>query len=280
MFKYAHLEALVNCQWVMNHLNDPKVRIIEADISPEAYNNAHIPNAVFWNILSDLLLPDYRINFDTTAWEKLLARSGVSKDTTVITYGDYGDLPATGAWLFWLFKVFGHGNVRVLNGGRRKWLMEGLPLTSEAPVISPTSYQVSALDANLRIFHQQVQESIGKTDCVLVDVRTPQEYNGEWFMNEPPKATERAGHIPSAVSVFYGLALNDDGTFKSMEDLQALYGDKNITPEHQVITYCAIGGRSGHTWFVLKYLLGYPHVQNYDGSWNEWSRLANLPIEK
>lgn len=277
MFNYAHPEVLVDSQWIVDHLNDPNVRVVEADLTPQAYNTGHIPGAVFWNMLTDLLLPDYRINFDPIAWEKLLARSGIANDTTVITYGDF---PASGAWLFWLLKVFGHRDVRVLNGSRRKWVAEGRPLTTETPTIVPTQYQVQSPDSSLRAFHDEVRESIGRADRVLVDVRTPQEYSGELFMIEPPKETERAGHIPSAVPVYYELALNEDGTFKSIKDLQALYSDKGITSDKKVITYCAVGGRSGHTWFVLKYLLGYPNVQNYDGSWNEWSRLPNMPIER
>lgn len=277
MSQHAHPEVLVDTQWVFDHLNNPNVRLIEADMSPEIYNAGHIPSAVFWNVSADLLLPDYRINFDIPALEELLSRSGISKDITVIAYGDF---PATGAWLFWLLKVFGHRDVRVFNGGRQKWIAEGRPLTTQQPNIVPTHYHAQSPDANLRAFCDDVRESIGRADRVLVDVRSPQEYKGEWFFTKPPEQTERAGHIPGAVHVSYELTLNEDGTFKPIEELQALYSSKGITPDKEAIAYCAIGGRSGHTWFVLKYLLGYPNVRNYDGSWNEWSRLSHMPIEE
>ncbi|MBD2514234.1 sulfurtransferase [Nostoc sp. FACHB-973] len=276
MSQYTHSNILVDTQWLFEHLNHPNIRLIQADMNPQTYNAGHIPGAVFWNITTDLLLPDYRINFDPAVWQKLLENSGITNNTTVVTYGDFA---ATSAWLFWLFKVFGHGDVRVFNGGYQKWMSEGRPVTIDSQIITPTEYQLQTPDPNLRAFFQDVQESIGKLDSVLVDVRTPQEYSGEWFFMQPPQKTERAGHIPGAVSVYYELALNEDGTFKSVEELQTLYTSKNITSDKQVITYCAVGGRSAHTWFVLKYLLGYSKVRNYDGSWNEWSRIPNIPIE-
>jgi thiosulfate/3-mercaptopyruvate sulfurtransferase len=236
MSQYAHPEVLVDTQWLMEHLDDSNVRVVEVDMSPEPYKDAHIPGAVFWNIFTDLLKPDLSINLDSVAIEKLLSHSGISNDTTVVAYGSY---PGTGAWIFWLLKVFGHDNVHVLNGGHQKWVAEGRPL----------------------------------------DVRTAQEYDGEIFMMEPPKEKERGGHIPGAVHIEHIQTLNEDGTFKSFEELQALYHSKGITPDKEVFPYCAIGGRSAYTWFVLKYLLGYPKVRNYDGSWNEWSRLPNSVIE-
>ncbi|MBD2409173.1 sulfurtransferase [Nostoc calcicola FACHB-3891] len=276
MSQYTHNNILVDTQWLFEHLNHPNIRLIQADMNPQTYNAGHIPGAVFWNITTDLLLPDYRINFDPGTWQKLLENSGITNKTTVVTYGDFA---ATSAWLFWLFKVFGHGDVRVFNGGYQKWMSEGRPVTVDSQIITPTEYQLQTPDANLRAFFDDVQESIGKSDSVLVDVRTPQEYGGKWFFMQPPQETERAGHIPGAVSVYYELALNEDGTFKSVEELQKLYTSKNITSDKQVITYCAVGARSAHTWFVLKYLLGYSKVRNYDGSWNEWSRIPNIPIE-
>lgn len=275
--QYAHPEVLVDTQWVVDHLSDSNVRLIEADVTPEMYNTGHIPGAVFWNGFTDLLLPDWRTNFDTDALEKLLARSGITNNTTVITYGDY---PATGGWLFWFLNVFGHHNVRVLNGGRQKWIAEDRPLTTKEPLIIPTHYRAQIPDASLRASCDYVRESMGQTNRVLVDVRTPQEYKGEWLMTEPPKETERAGHIPGAVHIPYELTFNEDGTFKSVEQLQVIYTDKGITPDKEAIAYCAVGVRAGYTWFVLKYLLGYPNVRNYDGSWNEWSKLPNMPVEK
>jgi thiosulfate/3-mercaptopyruvate sulfurtransferase len=273
--QYAHPEVLVDTQWVADHLNDPNVRLVEVDMSPQTYNAGHIPGAVFWNGFTDLLLPEQRINLDTTALEKLLARSGIANDTTVVTYGSH---PAAGGWLFWFLKVFGHRDVRVLNGSRQKWMAQGRPLTTEPTIVTPTDYHTQALDSSLRALREYVYESIDRADRVLVDVRTPQEYRGEWFMVQPPKGRERAGHIPRAVHVGYELAHNDDGTFKPVDALQSLYTGKGITPDQEVITYCAVGARSGHIWFVLKYLLGYPNVRNYDGSWNEWSQLPDMAI--
>lgn len=271
---YAHPEVLIDSHWLMDHLADPEVRVVEVDRSSEPYKNAHIPGAIFWNILTDLLLPDLRMNLEPTAIEALLSRSGISNDTTVIAYGSY---PGTGAWIFWLLKLFGHENVRVLNGGHQKWVADGYPVTAELSTYPSTQYHAKMPDASLRVLHPEVQ-ALGRSDRVLLDVRTVQEYAGEIFMMKPPEGAERAGHIPGAVHIEHLLALNEDGTFKSREALQEIYG--GITADKEVFPYCAIGGRSASTWFVLKYLLGYPKVRNYDGSWNEWSRLPDSPIEK
>jgi thiosulfate/3-mercaptopyruvate sulfurtransferase len=276
MSQYAHPEVLVDTQWLMEHLADSNVRVIELDMSPDLYKDAHIPGAVFWNILTDLLKPDLSMNLDSIELEKLLSRSGISNDTTVIAYGSY---PGTGALVFWFLKVFGHYNVHVLNGGHQKWVAEGRPLTSELSSFDSVPYHAKDVDTSLRVFHEEVQASLGRNDCVLLDVRTVQEYRGEVFMMEPPSGKERGGHIPGAVHIEHIQTLNEDGTFKSFEELQALYHSKGITPDKEVFPYCAIGGRSAYTWFVLKYLLGYPKVRNYDGSWNEWSRLPNSMIE-
>ncbi|YAF98670.1 MAG: sulfurtransferase [Nodularia sp. CChRGM 3473] len=285
MSQYAHSEVLVDTEWLANHLHEPNLRIIEVDMMSQPYKNAHIPGSVFWNILTDILLPDWRMNLDAMgyappeaiAFEQLMSKSGITNETTVIAYGSY---PGTGAWIFWLLKLFGHENVRVLNGGYQKWKSEGRPLTTELSTYQPVPYSAKTPDASLRVAHEEVQASIGKNDCVLLDVRTPQEYRGEWFFNQPPKATERAGHIPGAVNIEHILTLNNDGTFKSFNELQALYSSQGITTDKEIFPYCAIGGRSGYTWFVLKYLLGYPQVRNYDGSWNEWSRLPHVAIAR
>jgi len=267
---YAHPEVLVDTQWVAEHLSDRKVRVIEADMDITAYNSGHIPGAVFWNAFTTIMQPDYRFNFDSSAFSELLARSGIANDTTIIIYSNH-DAGANCA--FWFLKVFGHKDVRVMNGGRKKWLLEKRPISTEIPTITPTIYTVQNLDTSIRAMQDQVKAAIN-TDSVLLDVRTLQEYCGELFMMKPPEKTERAGHIPGAVHLFYELALNEDDTFKSAEELYALYHSKGITPDKQVITYCAFGARSSHTWFVLKYLLGYENVRNYDGSWNEWGNLA------
>lgn len=277
MSQYAHPSVLIDTQWLENHLNDPNVRIIEVNMSPEPYKNAHIPGAVFWNIFTDLLLPDFKINLDAIAFQKLMARSGITNNTTVIAYGSY---PGTGAWIFWLLQVFGHENVKVLNGGYQKWKSEGRPLATELSTFLATDYRARATDAHLRVLHNEVQASIGRSDCVLLDVRTIQEYSGEWFFDQPPKAGQLTGHIPGAVHLEHTLILNQDGTFKSFKELKNLYDSKGITADKEVFPYCTIGARSGYIWFVLKYLLGYPNVRNYDGSWNEWSRLPDVAIEK
>jgi thiosulfate/3-mercaptopyruvate sulfurtransferase len=277
MSEYAHPEVLVNTQWLLEHLNHPQVRIVEVDTSPQLYKDAHIPGAVFWNIFTDLLLPNLQINFDPVSMEKLLSRSGITNETTIVAYGSY---PGTGAWIFWLLKVLGHKDVRVLNGGHQKWIAENLPVATGVSDFPPTEYFISSLDGKERVFPQEVQASIGNPKRVLLDVRSVAEYHGEFFLNQPPVAGERAGHIPGAVHVEHLLSLNEDGTFKSFAELQALYNSQGITPDKEIIPYCAIGGRSGYTWFVLKYLLGYPQVRNYDGSWNEWSRIPHVAIEK
>ena len=277
MSQYAHPEVLVDTQWLMDHLNDPTVRVVEVDMNPEPYKDAHIPGAVFWNIFADLLLSDLRMNLDPTATARLLSQSGISPETTVIAYGSN---PGTGAWIFWILKMFGNNKVYVLNGGYQKWVAEGRPLVAALSNFAPTQYHAKSPDANLRVLQAEVQASLNRTDCVLVDVRTSQEYCGEIFMIEPPQGTERGGHIPGAIHLEHTLTLNEDGTFKSAKELHALYSNLGITADKEVFPYCAIGGRSGYTWFVLKYLLGYPNVRNYDGSWNEWSRLPQVPIEQ
>jgi thiosulfate/3-mercaptopyruvate sulfurtransferase len=274
MSDYAHPEVLVDPQWLMNHLNDPAVRVLEVDMRPDA--NAHIPGAVFWNIFSDLLRPDLSMNLEPTAMSDLLSRSGITQDTTVIAYGSY---PGTGALVFWLFKLFGHRNVLVLNGGYQKWVAEDGPLSAELSTFPETEYPFQAPDSTMRVSQPEVQAALGRSDQVVLDVRTLEEYRGEVFLMEPPQADERSGHIPGAVHLEHTLTLNEDGTFKSARELRALYQRYGITADQEIFPYCAIGGRSACIWFVLKYLLGYPNVRNYDGSWNEWSRLPNIPIE-
>ena len=276
MTDYAHPEVLVNTQWLASHLKDANLRVLEVDMSPEPYQKTHIPGAVFWNIFTDLLRPDLGINLDPVAIEKLMSRSGITNEMTVVAYGSY---PGTGALIFWLLKLFGHEDVRVLNGGHQKWMAESRPVAADLSTFAPTPYRAKPLDANLRVLPVEVQAAIDRPEQVTLDVRTIEEYRGEQFLMQPPEGTERAGHIPGSVHIEHSLTLNEDGTFKSFDQLQALFHSKGVTPDKEVFPYCAIGGRSGYAWFVLKYLLGYPHVRNYDGSWNEWSRLPNAPVE-
>jgi thiosulfate/3-mercaptopyruvate sulfurtransferase len=278
MSEYAIPEVLVDTHWLLNRLDDPTVRIVEVDMSPEPYQARHVPGAVFWHIFSDLLLPDLSQNLDPIAIATLLSRSGIAPETTVVAYGSF---PDTGAWIFWLLKQFGHERVVVLNGGYKKWLADGLPVTSELPAFPSTNYPATkATELKSRVRASAILDSLDRSDCVLVDVRSVPEYRGEIFMQQPPTATERAGHIPGAVNLSHLLALNDDGTFKSATELRDLYTSQGITPDKQVFPYCAIGARSAGSWFVLKYLLGYPYVRNYDGSWNEWSRIPDAPIDR
>lgn len=277
MADYAHPEVLIDTQWLADHLNDPNVRVVEVDTSPDLHKDTHIPGAVFWNIFTDLLLSDLSINLDASAMEKLLSRSGITNETTIVAYGSY---PGTGAWLFWLLKLFGHDDVRVLNGGHQKWISENRPVTAEFSNYIATQYHGKPLDAGLRVLHDEVQAAIGQSNHLLLDVRTVEEYRGEHFLMKPPQGSERAGHIPGAIHMEHLLTLNKDGTFKSRDELEKIYSSNTVTPEREIFPYCAIGGRSACIWFVLKYLLGYPKVRNYDGSWNEWSRLPHVAIEK
>lgn len=277
MLSYSSPDSLIDTQWLAEHLNDSSIRIVEVDMSPEACENAHIPGAVFWSIFSDLLKPDMSMNTDSKVLSALLAKSGISPETTVVPYGSN---PATGASIFWLLKCFGHSNVCVLNGGHQKWVAEGRPLTSELSSFEPAQYVAqSSSDYDYRIPLEDVRSALHQSDVVMLDVRTSAEYSGEVFMEKPPEGNERAGHIPGAVHLENTLVLNEDGTFKSAVELHNLYTQRGITKDKKVIAYCAVGARSGFIWFVLKHLLGYPDVRNYDGSWNEWSRLPDAPIE-
>ena len=277
MSPYAYPETLVDTQWLSEHLEDPDVRIVEMDLNPESYEKGHIPGSIFWNAMT-LTKSENRIDFEPKTMEELLGNSGISNQTTVVAVHD--GFIATSGFIFWLLKVFGHDRLRILNGGRPKWIADGYPLTTAQTTVKAIQYQIKIPNDDLSISLAEVQKIIGQNDSILLDVRTPQEYNGELFMMKPPTENERAGHIPSAINLYYELAHNDDGTFKSLAELKEIFESKNITPEKLVIPYCAVGARSGHTWFILKYLLGYSKVKNYHGSWNEWSRIADLPVEK
>lgn len=271
---YTYPETLVSTQWLAEHLDDPKLRIVEIDLDSQAYDQGHIPGSIFWSAMTQLS-SNMTLNLDPRFIAKLLSDSGITNDMTVVTV--HGGYAATSGCTFWLLKLLGHQNVKILNGGRQKWQQEGLPLTTDKTQVAPTSYPIPDIDSTLRITATEVKKSIEQENCILLDVRTAQEYRGEIYLQAPPQADELAGHIPGAVNIYYELAHNEDGTFKSAVDLQKIYGD--LDAENKlIILYCAVGGRSAHTWFILKYLLGYPEVKNYDGSWNEWSRLTNSPI--
>ena len=279
MTQYAHPEVLVNTEWASQHQSDPKVRIVEVDVDTNAYNQGHIPGAIGWawnTQLSDQVLRDILSKQDL---EKLLSNSGIANDTTVVLYGDNNNWFA--AWAFWQLKIYGHRDVRILDGGRKKWLAEGRELSTEAPKVTPTSYKASGPDLSLRAFLPQVQEASRKSAAALVDVRSPQEFTGE-ILAPPglPETCQRGGHIPGARSITWSRAANDDGTFKSADELKQLYGTEGVDGSKPIITYCRIGERSSHSWFVLKYLLGYDNVSNYDGSWTEWGNLVGAPIER
>jgi len=272
--------VLVETQWVADHLKDPKIRLVEVDVDTSAYDSGHIPGAIGWNWKRDTQQPIRRDIPDKAGVEELLSRSGIANDTTVIFYGDNNNWFATFA--FWLLKIYGHPDARIMNGGRKKWVDEGRPLTTEVSTVPRTRYRAKEPDWSSRALRDFVYESIGKAGRAFVDVRSPKEYSGELLAPEhlPQEGAQRGGHLPGAVNIPWNQAVREDGTFKSAEELKALYGGQGITPDKEIIAYCRIGERSSHTWFVLKYLLGYPKVRNYDGSWTEWGSLVDVPIEK
>lgn len=281
MTTYAHPEVLVDTTWVADHLNDPSVRLVESNEDILLYETGHIPGAIKIDWIADLNDPITRDYLDRERFEQLLSAKGISNDTTVVFYGDKSNWWAT--YAFWVFKLFGHKDARILNGGRAKWIAEGRELTKAVPNYPSTSYQAPERDdTQIRAFRGQVFEHITQRGKALVDVRSPQEYSGEKLhMPEyPQEGTLRAGHIPTAANIPWGQAVNEDSTFKSRPDLETLYGNQGLTADKDIIAYCRIGERSSHTWFVLTYLLGYPQVRNYDGSWTEWGNLVGAPIEK
>lgn len=282
---YAHAEVLVSTEWVAQHLNDPKVRIVESDEDILLYDVGHIPGAVKLDWHTDLQDPVERDFIDKAGFEALMSRVGISNDTTVVFYGDKNNWYA--CYTFWLFKYYGHEDCRVMDGGRAKWEAEGRPFTKDVPSYPPTTYKAKDPDPKIRAFRDDVMAMLqsGKIEAgqaALVDVRSPQEYSGEviHMIGYPQEGAQRAGHVKGARNIPWGKAANPDGTFKSPEELRALYESEGITPDKEVIAYCRIGERSSHTWFVLTYLLGYPNVRNYDGSWTEWGSMVNVPIEK
>ncbi len=280
MSEYKHPEVLVSTQWAADHLNDPKIRVVEVDVDTTAYDQGHIAGAVGWNWQTQLQDNVRRDLIEAHALEELLGKSGISNDTTVLLYGDNNNWFA--AYALWQLKYHGHRDVRLINGGRKKWLEEKRPLTTDAPKVAPAAYHASAADESIRARKDEVFAFVErKKKGQLVDVRSVDEFTGKIIA--PPGMTEtaqRGGHIPGAANIPWVQAANEDGTFKSADALAQLYQGKGVNGADEVIAYCRIGERSAHTWFVLKYLLGYNDVKNYDGSWTEWGNLVGAPIEK
>jgi thiosulfate/3-mercaptopyruvate sulfurtransferase len=277
---YAHPEVLVDSEWVLAHLDDPKVRIVEVDVDTSAYGQGHIKNAIAWDWRFDTQETTRRDIPDKAGFEALLSRSGIDRDTTVVLYGDNNNWFA--AFAFWLLKYYGHPETRLLNGGRKKWVDEGRPLTIGPVEVKPTNYKVQGGQADLRALRPFVEETVGNGKRGLVDVRSPQEFSGELLApaHLPQEGSQRGGHIPGAANIPWSQAVAEDGTFKSADELKKLYEGAGITPDKEIVAYCRIGERSSHTWFALKYLLGYDKVRNYDGSWTEWGSAIGVPIEK
>lgn len=279
---YAHSDVLVSTDWVKEHLTDPSIRIVESNEDQLLYKSGHIPGAVEIDWVKDLNQPVVRDYLQADQFSELLSRCGITKDTTVVFYGDKNNWWAT--YAFWIFQLFGHTNAKIMDGGRLKWEKEGRALTREIPSIQPTQYAAPKRDdKTIRAFRDEVLAHV-KQKGALIDVRSPDEYSGKKLHMEgyPNEGALRGGHIPGAKSVPWARAINpEDGTFKDAKALSAIYnGECGLKSSDEVIAYCRIGERSSHTWFVLSYLLGFSNVRNYDGSWTEWGNLVGVPIEK
>ncbi len=272
-------EVLVSTQWAEDHLKDESVRFVEVDVDTSAYESGHIPGAVGWNWQTQLQHQVRRDIVSKYDFEQLLSNSGIEPKTIIALYGDNNNWFA--AYAYWLLKYFGHAPVRVIDGGRLKWVAEGRPLTTKKAAPKKTSYSIARTNAHLRALHNDVLRHLDNPDGVLVDVRSPDEFTGKVLA--PPglnETAQRGGHIPGAANIPWSQAVREDGTFKSPRELQSLYEGHGIRPDKDVITYCRIGERSSHSWFVLKELLHYDKVRNYDGSWTEWGNLIGAPIER
>ncbi len=277
---YVHPEVLVETSWVAEHLNDPQIRIIEADEDVLLYELGHLPGAVKLDWHVDVQDPISRDFINQEGFEQLLGNWGIDDNTTIILYGDRNNWYA--CYTFWLFQMYGHRNMKVMNGGRQKWEAEKRPLTKEIQHHPSQTYHAQPLDESIRAYREDVHSGLKDPNRRLIDVRSPQEFTGELLhmVNYPQEGAQRGGHIPTAKNIPWATAAKPDGTFKSAEELRQIYYDKDITPDKDVISYCRIGERSAHTWFALTYLLGYPRIRNYDGSWTEWGNLVRAPIEK
>ena len=280
MAEYAHPEVLVSTDWVAEHANDPNVRIVESDEDVLLYDVGHVPGAIKVDWHTELQHQVVRDYVDKDAFAKLVGAKGIGNNHTIVFYGDRNNWWA--CYALWVFKMYGHQDCRIMNGGRQKWIDEGRPLTQERPNYPAVTYAASGPDLSIRAFRQEVMEHI-QAHKPLIDVRSPGEYSGELLHmpDYPQEGALRGGHIPGAASVPWGQAVAPNATFKSADELKALYeGRAGLKQQDDVVVYCRIGERSSHTWFVLTYLLGYPHVRNYDGSWTEWGNLVGAPIEK
>src|SRR3990170_3255554 len=281
MAGYSNPNVLVSTEWVADNLSNRGVRFVEVDVDTAAYDTGHLPGAVGWNWKSDLETNVVRNIADKDGIEQLLSKAGISNDTTVILYGDNNNWFA--AYALWLLQHYGHGEAKLMNGGRKKWIDEGRPLSTEAAKYPSGSYKARGPDATNRALRDEVLKHLDKVKSgagALVDVRSPKEFSGELLAPEnlPQEGSQRGGHIPGALNIGGGQACNEDGTFKNADELMSIYGGQGVTPDKEVIAYCRIGERSAHTWFVLTHLLGYPNVRNSDGSWTEWGSLVGAPI--
>jgi len=278
MTAYAN-DVLVDADWAAEHIDDPKVRFVEVDVDTSAYAEGHIPGAVAWNWTSQLSDGLRRDIISRVELAKLLSESGIDDGTTVVLYGDNNNWFA--AWAYWQLRLFGVENVKILNGGRKLWLAEGRPTSTDVPTYAPTSIELSTADFSHRAFRDDVLRQV-ESGGALVDVRSPAEYSGELLAPAalPQEGAQRAGHVPGAANIPWATAVREDGTFRDADEIRELYAAKGITEDRDVIAYCRIGERSSHTWFVLHELLGFQRVRNYDGSWTEYGSLVGVPIEK
>jgi thiosulfate/3-mercaptopyruvate sulfurtransferase len=273
-------QVLVTTDWLAARLDEDGIVVAEVDENPDLYDEGHIPGAVKLHWRDDLQDPVERDIVEKADFEHLMSSRGIGHDTTVVLYGDKNNWFA--AYAYWYLKIYAHEDVRIVDGGRQKWIDEGRDLTTDAPAPAPVRYTAQEADESIRVRRDVVLQGLGQQGRALVDVRSPQEYSGELLA--PPgyeqEGASRTGHIPTAKSIPWAQAVRDDGTFKSADELRELYGGKGVTPDKEVTAYCRIGERSAHTWFVLSELLGYERVRNYDGSWTEWGNLVDVPIEK
>ncbi len=279
MSSYAHPEALVDTEWVSQHAEDAGVRVVEVDVDTSAYEQGHVPGALAWNWTTELCDTVQRDVVPGDRFEALMSRSGIENDTTVILYGDNNNWFA--AWALWQLKLYGHRDVRIMDGGRKKWVAEGRPHTTDVPKVARAEYTASAPDLSIRAFLPEAMDASQNRTHVFVDVRSPDEFSGK-ILAPPglPETCQRGGHIPGASNIPWSQACSEDGTFRPFDELKQLYAGKGVPGDRPVIAYCRIGERSSHSWFVLRYLLGYEDVKNYDGSWTEWGNLVGAPIER